>query len=141
MSVRRWFSRGAVFLLMLLIAYAAQAAPAQKESGQSVASTDGSKVTEKKLTVLNPLGKPASIPLVPMADRSGSLAGKTIYFVDVRFMSGDIFLKEMQKVFAERYPEIKTEFRQKRGGYTEDDPELWAEIKAHNGVMVMAIGH
>ena len=76
-----------------------------------------------------------------MAERPASLAGKTVYFVDVRFANGDLFLKEMQKVFAERYPDLKTEFRQKRGGYTENDPELWAEIKKNNGVMVMAIGH
>ena len=56
-------------------------------------------------------------------------------------MNGDILLKEMQKVFAERYPGIKTEFRQKRGGYSEDDPKLWAEIRDEGGLMVMAIGH
>jgi hypothetical protein len=56
-------------------------------------------------------------------------------------MNGDVLLKEMQKVFAERYPGVKTEFRWKRGQYTEDDPELWAEIKEKGGVMVMAIGH
>ncbi len=76
-----------------------------------------------------------------MAPRPGDLSGKTIYFVDVRFMGGDVLLKEMQKVFAEKYPALKTEFRQKMGGYTEDDPKLWAEIKEKNGVMVMAIGH
>jgi hypothetical protein len=76
-----------------------------------------------------------------MAPRPSTLLGKTVYFVDVRFMGGDVFLKEMQEVFAEKYPELKTEFRQKRGGYTEDDPQLWAEIKEKNGVMVMAIGH
>ncbi len=94
-----------------------------------------------RITVLNPRGTPASIPLTPMAARPGSLKGKTVFFVDVRFMNGDVFLKEMQRVFAERYPEVKTEFRQKRGGYTEDDPALWAEIKEKDGVLVMAIGH
>jgi len=56
-------------------------------------------------------------------------------------MNGDVFLKEMQRAFSEKYPGVKTEFRQKRGGYAEDDPKLWAEIKGRNGVMVMAIGH
>lgn len=96
---------------------------------------------EAKMTVLNPRGEPPPIPLIPMAPRPSALLGKTVYFVDVRFMGGDVFLKQMQQVFAERYPELKTEFRQKKGGYTEDDPKLWAEIKEKNGVMVMAIGH
>ncbi len=96
---------------------------------------------EAKISVLNPRGESPPIPLKPMAPRTGDLAGRTVYFVDVRFMGGDVLLKEMQKVFAEKYPELKTEFRQKMGGYTEDDPKLWAEIKEKNGVMVMAIGH
>jgi hypothetical protein len=76
-----------------------------------------------------------------MAPRSTDLAGRTIYFVDVRFMNGDLLLQEMQRAFAERYPEVRTAFRQKRGGYAEDDPQLWAEIKKDRGLMVMAIGH
>ena len=90
---------------------------------------------------MNPLGIPPSIPLVPMARRSDTFERRTVYFVDVRFMNGDVFLKEMQRAFSERYPGVKTEFRQKRGGYTEDDPKLWAKIKERGAVMVMAIGH
>ncbi len=97
--------------------------------------------TGKKVTVLNPEGKRPPISLVPMALRLGTLMGKTVYFVDVRFMNGDLLLKEMQKVFVERYPGVKTKFRRKRGTYTENDPELWTEIKEKGGVMVMAIGH
>ena len=95
----------------------------------------------KRVSVFNPRGTPPAIRLRPMAPRPRSLDGKTIYFVDVRFMNGAVFLAEIQKVFAERFPGVKTELRQKRGGYTEDDPELWAEIKAKDGLMVMAIGH
>ncbi len=95
----------------------------------------------KRVTVLNPQGKPPSIPFVPMARRIDTFEGRTVYFVDVRFMNGDVLLKEMQRAFSERYPGVKTEFRQKRGGYTEDDPRLWAEIREQGGVMVMAIGH
>ena len=119
---------GASLLMGLLVPFVSEAAPVPADADQ-------------KITVLNPRGRPASIPLLAMAARTGSLAGKKVYFVDVRFMGGDIFLKEMQKVFAEKYPDLKTEFRQKQGGYTEEDPKLWAEIKANNGVMVMAIGH
>ncbi len=95
----------------------------------------------KKITVLNPRGTPPAINLRPMAPRPASLEGKTIYFIDVRFMNGGVFLGEIQKLFAEKFPGVKTEFRQKRGGYTEDDPDLWTEIKAKGALVVMAIGH
>ncbi len=95
----------------------------------------------KQVKVLNPRGTPPAIRLRPMASRAASLEGKTVYFVDVRFMNGNVFLGEIQKMFAEQLPGVKTEFRQKRGGYTEDDPELWAEIKAKDALVVMAIGH
>ena len=95
----------------------------------------------KKIEVLNPRGTPPAINLRPMAPRPASLERKTVYFVDVRFMNGDVFLGEIRKLFAEKFPGVKTEFRQKRGGYTEDDPALWAEIKAQDALAVMAIGH
>jgi len=95
----------------------------------------------RKVTVLNPRGTPPAVKLRPMAPRPASLEGRTIYLVDVRFMNGNVLLGEIQKLFAEQFPGVTAEFRQKRGGYTEDDPELWAEIKAKNALVVMAIGH
>jgi hypothetical protein len=95
----------------------------------------------KRVKILNPRGTPPAIKLRRMASRAPTLEGRTIYFVDVRFMNGSVFLAEIQKVFAERFPGVKTELRQKRGGYTEDDPALWAEIQASGALMVMAIGH
>jgi hypothetical protein len=32
-------------------------------------------------------------------------------------------------------------FKDKYGGYMDDDPALWAEIKAKGHGMVMAVGH
>ena len=56
-------------------------------------------------------------------------------------MNGAAFLEEIRKTPAARVPGVKLELRQKRGGYTEDDPELWAEIKAKDALAIMAIGH
>src|SRR5262245_57121500 len=95
----------------------------------------------KKIKVLNPRGTPPAVALRPMAKRPASLEGKTVYFIDVRFMNGGAFLEEIRKVFAEELPGVKTEFRQKHGGYTEDDPKLWEEIQAKDALVVMAIGH
>lgn len=95
----------------------------------------------KRIQVLNPRGTPPAIRLRPMARRPDRLAGRTVYFVDVRFMNGKQFLEEIQAVFQERHPGVKTVLRQKRGGYTEDDPDLWREIEQNAGLVVMAIGH
>ena len=62
-------------------------------------------------------------------------------FMDVTFNGGDLFLQEMQKWMAVNMPAVKTIFRVKRGVYAADDAELWKEIQAANGLMVMAIGH
>ena len=92
-------------------------------------------------TVLNPTGNPPPIQLRAMAPRPASLSGKTVYLVDETFDGGDIFLEEMQKWMAVHMPDVKTEFRRKKGSYFTDDPDLWKEIKSVNGLMVMAIGH
>lgn len=95
----------------------------------------------RRLQVLNPRGTPPAIALKPMAPRAQGLEGRTIYLVDVRFMNGKSFLEQVAQVFESRFPGVKTVVRQKRGGYTEDDPDLWREIEENAGLVVMAIGH
>jgi len=91
--------------------------------------------------VLNPTGNPPPIQLRAMAPRPASLSGKTVYLVDETFDGGDKFLQEMQKYMAVHMPDVKTVFREKKGSYFTDDPDLWKEIKSVDGLMVMAIGH
>jgi hypothetical protein len=100
-----------------------------------------SQAEEAKITVLNPLGSAPLIRRVPMAPRLDTLAGKTVYIVNVMFPLTDQFLVEMQKVFAERYPQVNWVLRDKRGTYFDDDPKLWAEIKEKGNAMIMGIGH
>jgi hypothetical protein len=38
-------------------------------------------------------------------------------------------------------PSVTTEYRLKAGGFADDDPKLFAEIKAKGNAMIMAIGH
>ncbi len=96
---------------------------------------------EPKITVLNPKGTPPPIRLVPMAPRLDTLDGKTVYFVDVRYVGADTFLKEMMSWFSTNRPKVKLEFRQKAGAYAENDPQLWEEIRQKGDAVVMAIGH
>lgn len=97
--------------------------------------------TEERISVLNPTGFPPPIELKPMAARPASLAGKPIYLVDVTFDNGDKLLAQMQIWLQRNMPELKTVLRSKRGIYAADDPDLWKEIQAAGGVMIMAIGH
>ena len=77
-----------------------------------------------------------------MAPRAASLDGKTIYVVDATSFDGsETLLKKMQEWFQQNMPTVKTVFRKKAGVYAEDDPKLWAEIKANAYATIMAIGH
>jgi hypothetical protein len=96
---------------------------------------------EPLYTVLNPTGNPPPIERRAMAPRPASLAGKKVYLVDVTFNGGDLFLNEMKKWIEANMPDVTPIYRAKRGAYSADDPDLWHEIQAEHGVMIMAIGH
>jgi len=96
---------------------------------------------DRKLTVLSPLGQPPAIAQVPMAPRLNTLDGKTIYIVDVGFEGTHQFFTEMKKMLGEKHPKTTWIVREKAGNYFEDDPKLWAEIKAKGNGMIMGLGH
>jgi len=116
---------GRVVLLSIAVACAGAAVTAQ----------------EAKITVLNPTGDPPAIQLRSMAERPTSLDGHPIYFVSNTFDNADKFCHALQTWFAANMPSVKTVYRDKKGDDVTDDPDLWKEIKANNGFMVMAIGH
>lgn len=99
------------------------------------------RAAEQKLTVLNPLGQPPAITRVPMAPRLDTLAGKTIYIVDIGFTDTHQLFTEMQSLLSARYPQTTWVVRTKIGTYFEDDPKLWAEIKAQGNGMIIGVGH
>ena len=101
----------------------------------------GAAAAQHLYTVLNPTGIAPEIERRAMAPRPESLDGKTIYLVDVTFNGGDLFLQEMEKWMAVNMPEVNPIFRIKKGFYAADDPDLWREIQAVDGLMIMAIGH
>ena len=96
---------------------------------------------ETRIVAMNPRGTPPPIRLIPMAPRLDALDGKTVYFVDVRYVGADVYLKEMMSWFSQNMPKVKLEFRQKAGAYAESDPVLWEEIRQRGDAVVMAIGH
>jgi hypothetical protein len=94
-----------------------------------------------KLVGLNPKGMPPAITLSPLAPRVAGLDGKTIYMVDIGFNNGNVFFQQMQRWFKENMPSVKTIYRRKEGDYPQDDPKLWAEVKAAGAVVIMGVGH
>ena len=93
------------------------------------------------ITVLNPQGIPPRIKRNAMAPRPETLAGKTVYLVDVRFNDGDVLLRQMENWLIEKMPEVKVKFVRKSGVYSFDDRTLWQEIKEEGDAVVMAVGH
>ena len=97
---------------------------------------------EEKITVLSPKGQPPSILLKPMAPRLDTLDGKTVYLVNDGYLGTDILLGEMQAWFKANMPELTTVYKRKGGGgFTAEDPELWAEIKEKADAVIMGMGH
>jgi hypothetical protein len=97
---------------------------------------------EPMITVLNPLGVAPAIKLKPMAPRPASLDGKTIYLVDNGYLGTDNLLKEMVVWFEKNLPKTNVVFkRQQGGGFSSEDPKLWAEIKEKADGVVIGMGH
>ena len=94
-----------------------------------------------KVTALNPRGLPPPITLVPMAPRLATLDGKTVYLVSDGFPGADAFLNQISIWFKKNMPSVATVYRLKAGGFADDDPKLFAEIKAKGQAVIMAIGH
>jgi hypothetical protein len=96
---------------------------------------------DAKITVMNPRGILPPIRRIPMATRPATLDGKVIYIVDTRYPRTREFVEELFKVLKEKYPKTTWVLRDKFGGYVDDDPKLWAEIKEKGHGMIMTIGH
>jgi hypothetical protein len=98
-------------------------------------------IGEPKFAVLSPLGTPPAIKTLAMAPRPNSLEGKTIYIVDDGFVGGDVLLKEMAAWFKQNMPKVNVVYRRKAGGFPDEDPALWSEIRAQGDAVIMGLGH
>jgi hypothetical protein len=116
----RFYALGVLFLSLCLHSAAAQ---------------------EAKITVLNPRGIQPRIQRIPMAPRPATLDGKTIYIVDTQYPRTREFMGALSNLLKERYPKTNWVSRDKFGGYVDDDPKLWAEIKEKGSGLIMGVGH
>ena len=91
----------------------------------------GCRQKEQLVAVLNPAISSPMVERVPLAPRTGTLEGKTIYLVDMQWggpQAGYSVFEEMQKWFAKNMPSVKVVLRRTRNGWMGDDPELRKEI-------------
>jgi hypothetical protein len=95
----------------------------------------------KKIIVMNPKGIKPAIKQIPMAERPAKLDGKTIYIVDSKFPRTRVFVETLAETLRDRYPETDWVLKDKFGGYMDDDPKLWAEIKEKAHGAIMTVGH
>lgn len=96
---------------------------------------------DAKITVLNPRGIQPQILRIPMAPRFTTLDGKTVYIVDTQYPRTREFIQELFNILKEKYPKTNWILRNKFGGYVDDDPKLWAEVKEKGAGIVMGVGH
>ena len=96
---------------------------------------------EEKIVVMNPRGIKPEIRKIPMATRPATLDGKTVYIVDTKYANTKPFVNELFAALKTKYPNTNWILRDKLGGYMDDDPKLWAEIKEKNAAAIVLLGH
>ena len=101
------------------------------------------KAIDQKITVLSPRGKPPAIQLQPMAPRLNTLDGKTVYLINDGYLGTDILLGEMLAWFKANMPKVNVLYKPMTGGgFTAEDPVLWAELKEKKAdAVIMGMGH
>jgi hypothetical protein len=88
---------------------------------------------EMSFQALNPRGNPPDVRLVPLSPRLDNLDGKTVFVIHAwpaNVPSG--FESVVERLVAQlkaRYPRINLVTRYKDAAYSEDEPELWAQVK------------
>jgi hypothetical protein len=101
--------------------------------------------TEKddKIAVLNPACSSSMVERAPLAPRTlSSLDDKTIYLVDIGWggpKAGYDVFEVMQGWFSQNIPSAKTVLIRKKGGFGDDDPELWEKIKAEGDASIIGL--
>ncbi len=96
-----------------------------------------------QITVLNPMGTPPPITLVPQAPRPGTLDGKTLYFINTGYIGTDRLMAVMMDWFKANYPKTRIEYRDNQSGaqLSAVSKELWAEIAEKGDAAIVGLGH
>jgi len=129
------------FVIFLIAPLCAGLWPSNQVMAKERKKSEPATAIEPKFTVLSPLGTPPAIKMLAMAPRPNTLDDRTVYIVDDGFVGGDVLLKEMGAWFNRNMPNVNIVYRRKAGGFPDEDPALWAEIKAKGDAVIMGVGH
>ena len=110
--------------------------------GKTAASSKGQAVMPE-ITVLNPMGTPPPITLVPQAPRLDTLDGKTVYLINTGYIGSDRFMAETEKWFKANYPKTNIVYRdnQSGAGLASLSDTLWAEVEEKGDAVIAGLGH
>jgi hypothetical protein len=89
---------------------------------------------------LNPRGNPPDVRLVPLSSRLQDLDGKTIFVIHAwpaNVPSGfEPVVERLISGLKAKYPRINVVTRYKDAAYSEDEPELWAQVKREGAAFI-----
>ena len=107
------------------------------------AASSNRPVVMPEITVLNPMGTPPPITLIPQAPRLGTLDGKTIYFINTGFIGTDRLMAVMSDWFKAKYPKTNFIYKDNQSGAGLDSlsKALWAEIDEKGDAAIVGLGH
>jgi hypothetical protein len=110
--------------------------------GKKAAAANGP-VVMPKITVLNPMGTPPPITLIPQAPRLNALDGKTIYFINTGYIGTDRLMAVMMDWFKANYPKTNFVYKDNKSGAGLADlsKPLWAEIAEKGDAAIVGLGH
>jgi hypothetical protein len=109
--------------------------------GAFIAASYARAAVDEKVVVFNPRGIQPDIRKIPMAMRSPSLDGQTVYVVDIKYAMTRPFVNELMAALKAKYPSTNWVLKEKTGMYMDDDPKLWAEIKEKAAGAIVLVGH
>jgi hypothetical protein len=98
------------------------------------------KDTEGIYSVMDPRGIWPTIERIPLSPRLSTLKIKRIYMIN-SWGSGtgfEPFLLKIEKRLRERQPDIVITIKGRNTGYSEDDPELWDEMRKNADAFIYA---
>ena len=95
----------------------------------------------KTRAILNPVGYPPKVATKDAAPRRSGLHGRKVFLIDSRFDDSAELLKQVAAWFADHMPATETELVPLAKYYGDDDPDLWARIRAEDGVAIVGVGH
>jgi hypothetical protein len=108
--------------------------------GKRAASSNGSAVMPK-ITVLNPMGTPPPITLIPQAPRLDTLDGKTIYLINTGYIGTDRFMDEAAKWFKANYPKTNIVIKGSGAGVAALSKAMWTEVSEKGDAAIVGLGH